>query len=365
MLIAAIMQVIPRLIPIIAEELIKVVKSTVTSELSERMDKMEETEVEWHEKIERKMARLEDQDRRSNLVFMGLQPCAPSDVPMEVLKYVNMGLRIPMTEVDIVRAHYLGKSKVVLCKFTSFSLKQRVYQESYHRPYNVTVKEDFSRRTRRVRERLGTKYRELQSQARATNANPPKLVAENIFFRGDSYTVHEGKRAIEITTRGGGVHFVPLPASKSDDRRKGVGWDMNAGKKAEEKKRGPIADGDTRENSAGAGGKGAPSAGSADAPSQSQEEETNDDATIRTGDVEEKEEEETSFNSADDEMEERGNSEPWRHATPNKRPADGSPGSPTVPGSRRSASYAKLSKYRYEEGSGSSDQNSNVIESTK
>lgn len=141
----------------------------------------------------------------------------PRDVPAEVVKYINQGLNIQMNLNDIKRAHYIGKSSAIICKFYSFNLRQDVFAASYGRPYGVTVKEDYCARTRKVRECLGPKYRELVNLARERNITPPKFVADRIFFRGDKYTLHKRRNDLEIVKNDGVVTYIsmsPMPMRK-------------------------------------------------------------------------------------------------------------------------------------------------------
>lgn len=146
---------------------------------------LEEREMEREEKSDRELSKGEDQDRRNNLVFFGLQQVRPEDVENEVLKFVNCGLRIEMSDLDIVRAHYIGKSNAVLVKFQHYKLREKIYKASYGKPYGIAVKEDYSKRTRRVRAKLGFKYRELREKAKTQNFNPPKFPADHVLYRGE------------------------------------------------------------------------------------------------------------------------------------------------------------------------------------
>lgn len=132
-----------------------------------------------------------------------------------------------MAEMDIVRAHYLGKSKVVICKFAHYKLKDKIFTASYGRPFGVKVKEDYSKKTRRVRGLLGEKFRELRGMALKTQGSPPKLVAENLFYRGEKWTINEAKQMFEHVDRNGRVSFTPLhgrrPGTGEEEERGGEG----------------------------------------------------------------------------------------------------------------------------------------------
>lgn len=367
-LVAAILQILPRIIPIITEEVVKAVRNMRisgndetdrTDRMEERMDRMEKRQMEWNEGMEKDHARVEDQNRRSNLIFLGLQPCAPEDVPLEVLKYVNQGLKIQMNMKDIVRAHYLGKSSAVICKFVSFELRQRVYAASYGKPYGVGVKEDFCKRTKRVREILGPKYRGLLAQARANNSPQPKFIADRIFHRGDTYTVHEGRGAIEIVTRDGAKKYVSFSTANTQPARK------HEGKKKEDEKRERMREEESGRPAAfdirlrdGGNERSTPTQEKGDSVDAAMREGGEDDAAAKGASgggvsVNEKmcgtEKDDSEWETAD-EGATKEETVPWRRlTTPNKRTADGSP-------SPRSTCFAKLKQYRFEENSDDEDQ---------
>ena len=61
--------------------------------------------------IDRKLAEIEDRDRRRNLVFHGLPQCSPDQVETEIVKFCKT-LNLEVSEKDLERSHFLGLSLI-------------------------------------------------------------------------------------------------------------------------------------------------------------------------------------------------------------------------------------------------------------
>ena len=156
-IVAAVLTILPDILPRIVDEVIKKMKQVEpervsgeneVKELKEKVREMEEMQTENMERVDRKLTDLENRNRRDNLVFMNLHKCDPTRVDQEVIEFVTKVLQIRITQGDIVRAHYLGKTDLVICKFREWRVREAIFKASYGQPAGVKVMEDFSFRTR-------------------------------------------------------------------------------------------------------------------------------------------------------------------------------------------------------------------------
>lgn len=106
---------------------------------------------------------MEDQSRRNNLVFHGLMNCPSvnwAQSEQRILRLISDELHLDVTGDRIERAHRIGsfkpeKPSPILVKFASFKTRDLVFQSrSKLQSKLVSISQDFSARTRHLRNRL-------------------------------------------------------------------------------------------------------------------------------------------------------------------------------------------------------------------
>ena len=161
---------------------------------------------------------LENQSRRSNLIFHGLEGSADEtwstseDKIRDVLRH-DLHLS-DAEEIGIERAHRLRRKGnrsclPVIVKFTSYKGKQKVLsaaKEKLTRTSNVSVREDFSQRIRKHRYELGKHMIEARQNNRFASISYDKLIIDGNVYKynesDDNLVCVSQRKNSKQTTRG-------------------------------------------------------------------------------------------------------------------------------------------------------------------
>jgi hypothetical protein len=138
-------------------EVITSVKSEVES-VRIKCTKLEEENGRLFKKIED----LENQSRRSNLIFYNVPEDEKeewSTTESKVLDIVNKTMKVSTSEYDIERAHRLGRkgqrNRPIIVRFAHFKKKDTILRAAKHlRQSRIQVTEDYSKQVRETRSKL-------------------------------------------------------------------------------------------------------------------------------------------------------------------------------------------------------------------
>ena len=169
----------------ITESVTRTVKESINEELKGIIEENKILKMEI-ETLKDKMKFMEEDRRRNNLVFFGIQETEDYDGPFaqRIVKMLQT-YKFSISLTDINKTHRLGaksnKIRPVLVSFTTTWKRNEVYKNKNKLPTNIYVKEDFSKE-------VLEKRKELQPRLEAERAKGKKC-----FIKRDKLIVIEQK----------------------------------------------------------------------------------------------------------------------------------------------------------------------------
>lgn len=249
-LVAALLTVLPQVLPgALHEQIVKAAKQATVevirdiidplkdevTALRRRVDYLENhpptfstSNIDDLERLEKKIADVEDRSRRNNIVItnFGFRKCHPMALDNDICAFINSEVgEFCVIPEDIIRAHFLGRSNHLIVRFHSWKLQQNIL---FHARYSLQgarwqVKENFSVRTRNARAAMYPLLNALRGETRkAGNNRDPQLVVGQI-YKGDAcYSWHMRRQCFEKRLRDGRMFRMPA----SDGERIDLGaWE--------------------------------------------------------------------------------------------------------------------------------------------
>ena len=184
-------------------------------ELAEMRRELKEARLDFEEDIDRRTAEADDETRRNNLVFHGLDSSA-SSAKSAAVEYIKT-LDCTVVPEDIVQADRIGGKNTVV-QFRDSSKKKEVSKakKSKHESDGVSVKSDYCPRSRRARGLLFAQLLDLKNRQQITTA---RLVGGRVTVGQTDYFLHERRGCIEKRERGSkSAEFIPIPPRQTDRR---------------------------------------------------------------------------------------------------------------------------------------------------
>lgn len=191
-------------------------------ELTGLRREVKESQLDTEEDAERRMAETEDEARKSNLVFHGLDRPTSESAITTVEGFINNQLGTPVDAEDLLCAQHIGGSNTVV-EFRDYSKKKEVLhamKEKAKEENTVTAKCDYSARSRRARSKLFQLFLDLKSDNRGDSA--PRLAGGKVTVGETEYLLHERRECVEVRVRNRREKFIPIPPSRQPERSRRV-----------------------------------------------------------------------------------------------------------------------------------------------
>ena len=158
------------------------------------------------EDIDRRIAERDDETRRDNLIFHGLDRKTSGTAMTTVTNFLTNKLDFSVNPNELKSADHIG-GKTTIVGFQDYSKKKAVMTAMKELSSHVAVKSDYSPRSRRARGQLFPLFLELKNKHKAD----ARLVRDRVAVGDTEYLLHERRNCVEKRVRGQKSEFLPLP----------------------------------------------------------------------------------------------------------------------------------------------------------
>ena len=190
---------------------------SLKTELADLRREMKESMLDHDEDFERQRAECDDEARKANLVFHGLDRSKPA--LSTVADYINNRLDSPVEPAEILSAEHIGGQNTIVVFQDPSKKKEVVYalkDKEGAAEKKVTVKCDYSPRSRSARSQLFSLYLDQKNSGCS-----PRLLGGKVTVGDTEFLLHERRGCVEKKVRGRREEFLPLPPPQTDRQHRG------------------------------------------------------------------------------------------------------------------------------------------------